>query len=316
MKSRSVRAFEIGSADPPTRRVGILRRMTMTLLGLAAGMGSRFGGPKQLEPIGPSGETILDFSIHDARRAGFDHVVLVIRAELRDAFERGLVARWRSKIGVELVEQRADPPPAGAPARAKPWGTAHAVLSAAAAVRGPFAVVNGDDYYGRDGFTTLGAFLRDRRDDDPTYAVAGFPLGATLSEAGGVNRAVLAVDAHGYLERAEEVKGITADGRAGERAFPLDALVSMNMWGFTRAALAQLDEGFRAFRDRNAADPRAEYLIPSVVEELIAAGRARVRVLPGRGPWYGMTYPEDRPLVAAALGDLVRRGEYPSPVWA
>jgi NDP-sugar pyrophosphorylase family protein len=298
--------------------------MTLTLVGLAAGMGSRFGGPKQLEPLGPSGETILDYSIHDARLAGFGAVVLVVRAELRERFERGLVARWRPRLPVTLVEQRADPPAAGEAPREKPWGTAHAVLSAAHTVDGAFAVVNGDDFYGRDAYLRLGAFLRDVPPREPTYAVVGYPLGDTLSDAGGVNRAVLDAAADGALRHVEEVKGIVADGRGGgvapgpdgARAIAPDTRVSMNMWGFTAAAHAQLEEGFAEFRRAHAADGRAEYLIPAVVQALIDAGRARVQVLPGAGPWFGMTYPEDRAPVARALADLVARGAYPSPVWA
>jgi hypothetical protein len=298
--------------------------MTLTLVGLAAGMGSRFGGPKQLEPLGPSGETILDYSIHDARRAGFDAVVLVVRAELRERFERGLVARWRPHLRVALVEQRADPPAPGGAPREKPWGTAHAVLSAAREVDGAFAVVNGDDFYGRDAYLRLGAFLRDVPPHEPAYAVVGYPLGETLSDAGGVNRAVLGATPDGTLRYVEEVRGIVADGRGGGivpgpdrvRPIPPGTRVSMNMWGFTAAARAQLEAGFDAFRAAHAADGRAEYLIPAIVQELIDDGRARVQVLPGAGPWFGMTYPEDRPVVARALADLVARGEYPSPAWA
>jgi hypothetical protein len=293
--------------------------MTLTLLGLAAGMGSRFGGPKQLAPLGPNGETFLDFSVHDALAAGFDAVTLVIRAELRDAFERGLVARWRHRVPVTLVEQRIEPP------RTKPWGTGHAVLSAASALRGPFAVVNGDDFYGRDAYRTLGAFLAERGAREPDYAVVGFPLGVTLSAAGGVNRAVLTTGADGLLATAEEVRGIEAtprgdgvvrDATGAERVISAATPVSMNMWGFTPAVLPELDAGFQAFRDAHPHDERAEYLLPEVVESLAADGRARVHVLPGHGPWFGMTYPEDRPNVAAGLGDLVARGGYPSPVWA
>jgi hypothetical protein len=292
--------------------------MTLTLLGLAAGMGSRFGGPKQLAPLGPNGETILDYAIYDALGAGFGAVALVIRAELRDAFERGVVQRWRSRVPVELVEQHTEPE------RAKPWGTAHAVLAARDALRGPFAVVNGDDFYGRGTYERLAEFLRSVSDRDAIYSVVGFPLGDTLSEAGGVNRAVLEAASDGTLAHVEEVRGIErvpgddgvvrdTDGR--ERVIPRDTPVSMNSWGFTRAALPQIEEGFRAFRDAHARDASAEFLIPGIVEDLVRARRATVRVLAGGGPWFGMTYPEDLPRVSAALGALVARGDYPSPVW-
>lgn len=299
-----------------------------TLLALAAGLGSRFGGPKQLAPLGPSGETILDFSIRDAVRAGFGAVVLVIRPELRDAFERGLVARWSPHLAVTLVEQSLDQrvvPDVAAEGRTKPWGTGHAVLAAAEALGEPFAVVNGDDYYGRAAYQTLGDFLRGVRDDEPSYAVVGFPLGATLSEAGGVNRAVLDVAPDGRLLHVEEVVGIerTAQGDGvvrrpdgAERHIPARTLVSMNMWGFTPAVLPQLTEGFGAFLRARGGEPKSEFLLPDYVQQLIDGGRAAVHVPAGAGPWFGMTYPEDREHVSRALSALVTRGEYPSPVWA
>jgi hypothetical protein len=299
-----------------------------TLLALAAGIGSRFGGPKQLTPLGPDGETILDFSVHDAVRAGFDAVVLVIRPELRDDFERGLAARWRPHLPVALVEQTLDQtvePSVSGAGRTKPWGTGHAVLAARDVLRDPFAVVNGDDYYGRDAMLKLGAFLGGVRPDAPSYAVVGFPLDATLSAAGGVNRAVLDVGPDGLLRHVEEVIGIerTADGDGvvrrpdgTTRAFPSETPVSMNMWGFTPAVLSQLAEGFGAFLRARGAEPKSEFLIPDQVQALIDAGRATVRVPSGAGPWLGMTYPEDREHVARELTALVERGEYPSPVWA
>ena len=299
-----------------------------TLLALAAGLGSRFGGPKQLAPLGPNGETILDFSMHDAVRAGFDAAVLVIRPELRDAFERGLVARWRPRLRVTLVEQTLDQsvePSVTAAGRTKPWGTGHAVLAARDVLHDPFAVVNGDDYYGRDAMLRLGAFLAGVRADEPSYAVIGFPLGATLSEAGGVNRAVLDVGPDGLLRHVEEVIGIerTPEGdgvvrrpEGSPRAIPQDTLVSMNMWGFTPALLAQLRDAFGAFLRARGGEPKAEFLIPDVVQELIDAGRATVRVPRGGGPWLGLTHPEDREHVARELSALVERGEYPNPVWA
>jgi len=283
--------------------------MASTLLGLAAGLGTRFGGPKQLEPIGPCGETILDFSLFDARRAGFERAVLVVREEHRPAFERGLVARWRGRMPVELVTQRTDPP------RTKPWGTGHAVLSAAGALGGPFAVVNADDFYGRDSYRVLGDFLRPLRDDDPTYAAVGFPLGETLSDTGTVSRALLGATSDGWLRHAEEIREIAPDGSVGGRVIPHDALVSMGMWGFTPAVVSQLVEGFRAFREAHRADD-AEFFLPSLVDAVVSSGRARMRVLRGGGRWVGMTYPEERSHVAAALAALVARGDYPSPVWA
>jgi len=303
-----------------------MSRVPLTLVGLAAGMGSRFGGPKQLEPLGPDGETMLDFSIHDALRAGFDRVVLVIQAGLREAFERGIVARWRPRVAVELVHQTLDALPAGVsrPAgRRKPWGTGHAVLAAAPVVDGPFAVVNGDDFYGRAAFDSLAAFLSaPRAGAVPEYAVVGFPLAETLSGAGSVNRALLETTPDGWLSRVEEVIGIEPAGGDGRvrrdgdtRLIPGSALVSMNTWGLTPDVFATLREAFASFVESHADDERAEFLLPTHVEELVRRGRARVRVLPGSGPWSGVTHPDDRARVAAALRGHVERGEYPRPVW-
>jgi NDP-sugar pyrophosphorylase family protein len=301
--------------------------MALTLVGLAAGMGSRFGGPKQLEPLGPGGETMLDFSIHDALRAGFDRVVLVIQPAMHDVFERGVATRWRSQIPIELVHQDLEALPAGMarPAnRRKPWGTGQAVLAAAPAVDGSFAVVNGDDFYGRSAYEALAAFLTAPLGGAlPVHAVVGFPLAETLSGAGSVNRALLQVTSDGWLSRIEEVVGIEAAGHDGRvrldggetRLIPGSAPVSMNMWGFAPDVFATLAEAFVSFMERDAGDERAEFLLPTHVEELVQRGRARVRVLPGEGPWCGITHPEDRTRVAAALRAHVERGEYPRPLW-
>ena len=301
--------------------------MPLTLVGLAAGMGSRFGGPKQLEPLGPAGETMLDFSIHDALRAGFDRVVLVIQPALHDAFERGLVARWRSHVPIELVHQELDALPAGMvlPAnRRKPWGTGQAVLAAVPVVNGSFAVVNGDDFYGRAAYEALAAFLGAPLGDAlPVHALVGFPLAETLSEAGSVNRALLQVTSDGWLSRIEEIVGIEAAGHDGRvradggetRLIPGSAPVSMNMWGFAPDVFATLAEAFVSFLERHAGDERAEFLLPSHVEELVQRARARVRVLPGKGPWCGITHAEDRARVAGALRAHIERGEYPRPLW-
>jgi hypothetical protein len=294
----------------------------LTLVGLAAGMGSRFGGPKQLEPLGPGGETMLDFAIHDALNAGFGRVVLIVRAQMREAFEQGVVARWQARVPVELVFQELDlalPPGAPTPERTKPWGTGHALLAVREVVRGPFAVVNADDFYAGQAYQVLADFLRDGS-DPKLHAVVGFPLSETMTEAGGVNRGVLRVSADGWLEHVEEVIGIerAADGGGrvpakdgeSERRLPGDTLVSMNMWGFAPTILAQLAEGFHEFHATHGAEPKTEYLLPTKVEELIREGEARVRVLRGAGPWCGVTYPEDRESVRGVLEGLVRGGSY------
>ncbi|HKG92474.1 MAG TPA: NTP transferase domain-containing protein [Gemmatimonadaceae bacterium] len=302
--------------------------MTVALVAMAAGVGSRFGGPKQLEAVGPGGETILDYTLHDAWRAGFGRAVLVIRPELRHAFESTIAARWRDRLEIALVEQDLDDLPAGfaRPAqRTRPWGTGHAVLAARAAVGGPFGVVNADDFYGAASFRTLHRFLADRQDTDGrTWAAVGFPLRETLAPAGGVNRALLRTDADGWMEASEEVIGIERagdeDGRytgadGVRRTIPGDAPVSMNMWGFAPPLFEELDAGFRRFLAERIGEPKAEFFLPSYVQELVRGGRARVRVLRGAGPWCGVTHPEDLPRVAVVVRELVARGEYPCPAW-
>jgi hypothetical protein len=286
----------------------------ITLVCLAAGSGSRFGGPKQLEPLGPGGETMLDFAIHDARRAGFDAVVLIIRREMQDAFERGVVARWGDVLPISFAYQ-------DIPAGRKPWGTVDAVLAAASRIDGAFAVVNADDYYGAQAYHELGAFLRAAKPSGTDYAVVGFPLGETLSESGGVTRALLETSPDGWLEHIEEMFDVVPrdDGAAARAAngtvheIPLTTLVSMNMWGFTPAAFPQMSRGFETFRNANEPDPRAELPLPTLVESLVRDREARVRLLRGEGPWCGMTYPADRERVASVLGGIVAQGDYRPP---
>lgn len=289
---------------------------TYTLVGLAAGAGSRFGGPKQLEPLGPGGETMLDFAIHDALRAGFNAVLLIVRREMREAFERGVVTRWRDRVPVSLAFQ-------DVPKDRKPWGTVDAVLAAAPRIAGAFAVVNADDYYGGQAYRELHGFLHGVALADTEYAVVGFPVAETLSESGGVTRALLRASPDGWLEHIEEMFEIrrAPDGtivRADNdstRRISGDALVSMNMWGFTPAVFQQFEQGFAAFREAHRDDPRAELPLPTMVEQLVRERHARVRVLPGAGPWCGVTYPADREPVTSFLGSLVERGQYPSPAW-
>jgi hypothetical protein len=259
---------------------------------------------------------MLDFAIHDAMQGGFDRVVLVIRREMQEPFEQGVVARWRDRIPISLAFQEM-------PAGRKPWGTVDAVLSAAPQLAGPFAVVNADDYYGPAAYEELHTFLGARAIDVTDYAVIGFPVGETLSESGGVTRASLRTSNDGLLEHIEELfdverigEGIiarAADGTA--RPVSASAAVSMNMWGFTPAVLPQMQRGFALFREVHGGDPRAELPIPTLIDSLVREGTARVRVLPGAGPWCGVTHPADRETVASFLSALVTRGTYPSPVW-
>lgn len=295
---------------------------------LAAGKGTRFGGPKQLAALGPNGETILDFSIYDALRAGFGRAVLVVRRDMRDAFERTIAVRWRQHLPVELVDQDGDPVSGGVgrlAGRKKPWGTGHAVLSVAGVVDTPFVAANADDFYGADALHSLGAMLREPPAGQiPTFASLGLPLRDTLTGAGGVNRAILRASRDGWLEEIEETKAIERDGRdgryrtaAGEsRRIPGETPVSMNIWGFTPAIFGMLESEFRDFVVVHGHREGSEFELPTVVNALVRQGRARVRVLRGVGPWCGVTYPEDVAFVAATLRDLVDAGAYPRCLWA
>lgn len=282
-------------------------------------MGTRFGGPKQLEAVGPMGATILDYSIHDARRAGFGKAVLVIRRELASAFERNVIERWRHRFCVEIAFQELDDLPGDflLPAgRTMQWGTVHALLAASEFVGGPFAALNADDFYGPEAFGQLAAFLDTRAEESaPVYAVVGLPLSETLSDSGAVNRAVLHVDDQQWLTDIEEVLGIVPTEHAvgipeGER------LVSMNMWGFRRAIFSQLEAKFVEFLRRCGGDPEAEFLLPSAVQSLIRRREARVKVLGATGQWCGITHRDDKAAVAAVLRRLTEDGTYPTDLWA
>ncbi len=302
------------SSRPTT---GAREGASYTLVGLAAGAGSRFGGPKQLEPLGPAGETMLDFAIHDAVRAGFSAVTLIVRREMRAAFERGVVARWSDRVPVALAFQEI-------PRERKPWGTVDAVLAAAPQLSGAFAVVNADDYYGAQAYRELQGFLRDAVLESTDSAVVGFPLTETLTESGGVTRALLRASPDGWLEHIEEMfeiqrqgSGIIGRGADGvPRELDARALVSMNMWGFTPAVFPLLTHGLTAFREVHGTDPRAELPLPTLVESLVRETQARVRVLHGAGPWCGVTYPADREPVTNFLRNLVDEGKYPNPAWS
>ena len=280
-----------------------------SLVVLAAGLGTRFGGDKQTTPLGPGGATLMEYTIHDALRCGFTRVVAVVREEIRASVDASL-ARWlRGRASHACVVQERDP------ARAKPWGTGHAVLAARAAVPGPFAVVNADDVYGRAPFEALAEFFRaPARGGAPKYALVGFPLRDTLTEAGAVNRALCRADAHGMLTHIEERTGLTPALAAAEGI--MDAPVSMNLWGFTPAVFAQLAEGFERFRREQGGDGAREFLLPTAMQALIDAGAARVRLLRAAGRWCGVTYPADAPRVSAELAARVARGEYPRELWA
>lgn len=298
--------------------------MDLTLVVLAAGLGSRFGGPKQLEPIGPGGATLMDYSVWDAARAGFSKVVVVVRPDLEDELRRRIEGRYGQGIQASTVLQRVDDVPGGRFAgRTRPWGTAQAVLAARYSVKGPFAVINGDDFYGATAYQAAAEFLRVHRDDSPlTWALAGYRLSDTLSPYGGVNRAVCRVDSSGVLRNIEEVRAVarTSDGvlrglrTSGSRVLTGEEIVSMNFWAFTPAVFGVLERAFTKFlASRNA--PSGELLLPEVIQEAVSSGTARVHILDGGRTWFGLTHPTDRDDVRGAMLRLIAAGEYPDRPW-
>lgn len=284
-------------------------------------MGSRYGGLKQLDGVGPSGETIMDYSIYDAIRAGFGKVVFVIRRDFETDFREKVLSKYRDHIPVEVVFQSIDALPAGfkAPAeRVKPWGTNHAVLMGKDVIREPFLVINADDFYGRDSFAVIGRELS-AATGRGNYCMVGFRVGNTLSESGTVSRGVCTTDAEGYLTGVVERTDIAR--RDGKISFTGDdgqmettaetTPVSMNMWGFTPDYFEYSDDYFRHFLEKNIDNPKSEFYIPSMVNELLVTSRARVKVLDTTSQWFGVTYAEDRPSVIGKIARLVAAGEYP-----
>lgn len=285
--------------------------MELTLVVLAAGMGSRYGGLKQLDPVGPAGEIILDYSVSDALRSGFTKVVFVIRREMLQLFRETVGSRYEEKVAVEYAFQELEPLPGGrvSPAgRTKPWGTGHAVLVAASVVRGPFAVINADDYYGPSGFGDLADFLRTA--ETGHYAMVGYRLEKTLSDHGTVSRGICRADEKGFLIEITERTAIapTPEGIIAQGDSPVKLTgsepTSMNFWGFTPDIFLHLERLFEEFLEEHGEDQKAEFYLPAAVSSLIASGEATVRLLNSSDPWFGLTYPEDRPLVVKALGDL------------
>lgn len=302
---------------------------SLTLVVMAAGLGSRYGGLKQIDPVGPNGEIVIDYSVFDALRAGFDKVVFIIRRDLEAAFRDIIGRRVERRVETAYVFQELDRLPAGVrlpPERRKPWGTGHALLLCRADVATPFAAINADDLYGPSPYRVMAGFLRGARDtaDGYAYAMAGYILRNTLSEFGHVARAVCRVGADGCLADAREILRIQMfpDGvkqtEDGATWLPLDpeSIVSLNFWGFTTSLFAELESRFPKFLEERRADiVKAEFLIPEVVGELVREGKARVRVLPVSEKWHGVTYPEDKPRVQAAVRELIAAGVYPEKLW-
>lgn len=298
--------------------------MKPTLVVLAAGMGSRYGGLKQVDPVGPSGEAILDYSVFDAVRGGFGKVVFIIRHDFEAEFKEKVGKKYEGLVPVEYCYQDINdlPAPYKVPeGRTKPWGTAHATRAARKVVHEPFAVINADDFYGRDAFAKLGAFLAEAK--PMHFAMVGYKLALTLSENGSVARGICDVAADSSLKSVTEMTKIvrTADGAENredpEHPVKLTAkeLVSMNLWGFTPELFDALEARFPAWLAANGTKEKSEWYIPFVVDELIHEGKADCKVLPTESSWFGVTYREDKPFVMAEIKKLVDSGEYPSKLF-
>ena len=297
---------------------------------MAAGMGSRYGGLKQLDPVGEHDQVILDYSMFDARRAGFETVVFVIKREIEEEFKARVGRRVERHMDVKYVFQSMDDLPQGyavPEGRTKPWGTAQAALAARHVVDGPFAIINADDYYGPAAYREIYEFLSSHQDGARyAYAMVGYRVKNTVTEHGSVARGVCDVDQEGTLRDIHERTTIekdgdnaryTEDGGQSWTALPGDTLVSMNMWGFTRSFLDEAEARFPAFLDKALAENplKGEYFLPSVVDQLIREGRAEVQVLPSEDKWYGVTYREDMPAVTAAIAAMTEGGLYPEELW-
>ena len=294
-----------------------------TLLILAAGMGSRYGGLKQIDPVGPNGETIIDYSIYDALRAGFGKLVFVIRRDIEQQFKEIVGARFERRVPVAYVHQELDllPPGFSVPAgRTKPWGTTHAILMAENVVKENFAAINADDFYGQNAYKVLAQHLTS---GTPDYAMVGFILKNTLSDFGTVARGVSRVDAENYLTHIVEMMKIERDGSGAKNTeadgnitrLTGDEAVSMNFWGFTPAVFPQLRLEFEKFLKQSGGELKSECYIPATVGELVTSGRARCKVLRSPDSWFGVTYREDRPRVVESIRALIASGVYPEKLW-
>ncbi|GHS91518.1 nucleotidyltransferase [Bacteroidia bacterium] len=301
--------------------------MKPTLFVLAAGMGSRYGGLKQLDGLGPNGETIMDYSIFDAVRGGFGKVVFVIRHSFEADFREKIVKKYENVIPVEIVFQELDYLPEGFkldPERVKPWGTNHAVLMGKSVIKEPFAVINADDFYGRVSFKVLADYLSGLDDKENDYCMVGYRIGNTLSESGSVARGVCEKDDRDYLTSVVERTYVVRDADGvikykdeNEKMVPLDenVPVSMNMWGFTPEYFIYSEEQFTDFLKENSGNIKAEFFIPLVVNNLIVNGVAKVKVLDTPSKWFGVTYAEDRSSVVEKINALIAKGEYPEKLF-
>ena len=300
--------------------------MKPTLFILAAGMGSRYGGLKQLDGLGPNGETIMDYSVFDAMRAGFGKVVFVIRKDFEEDFRRVVLSKYADHVPCEVCFQGIDCLPEGFtrnPERTKPWGTNHAVLMAKDLVHEPFMVINADDFYGKESFEVMAKFLLDVNGQQGKYCMAGYRVGNTLSEHGTVSRGVCATDKMGYLTDVVERTAIESknghivfpDENGNEVEIPFDTPVSMNMWGFTPEYFEYTEEAFKEFLKVSGQELKTEFYIPTLVNDLIKAGKATCQVLDTPAKWFGVTYADDRQMVVDKIQALVEAGVYPNKLF-
>ena len=299
--------------------------MKPTLFVLAAGMGSRYGGLKQIDGLGPSGETIMDYSVYDALRAGFGKVVFVIRKDFEEAFRKAVISKYADKVPCEVCFQSVDSVPEGCtfnPERTKPWGTNHAVLMAKGLINEPFAVINADDFYGRESFQVLADYLKSVEGTTGKYCMVGYRVANTLSENGSVSRGVCATDENGYLTDVVERTKIekvgdkiiyTEDGVDTEIA--PNSPVSMNMWGFTPEYFEYVEKAFVEFLQARGQELKSEFYIPTLVNDMIRSGKATCKVLDTTSKWFGVTYAEDRPQVVMKINNLVKEGVYPEKLF-
>lgn len=299
------------------------------LLVMAAGIGSRYGGLKQIDPVGPSGEIVIEYAIYDALKAGFGKVVFTIRKEIEEVFREKIGKTIEKQVDTEYVFQELDklPPGLTVPAdRTKPWGTGHAILCAREAIDAPFAVINADDFYGADAYRLLCDYLKNARDTDDKYdySMVGYVLGNTLTEYGHVARGVCDATDDGFLARVVERTKVQKFGDVikytgdDENWTEIDGgnVVSLNMWGFTQSVFGELEQRFPKFVEENMDKPKAEFYIPTVVDELIQEGKAAVKILPTDEKWFGVTYKEDKPRLKEVIANLVNESVYPKKLWA
>ena len=300
--------------------------MKPTLFILAAGMGSRYGGLKQLDGLGPNGETIMDYSVFDAMRAGFGKVVFVIRKDFEEDFRRVVLSKYEDHVPCEVCFQGIDCLPEGFtrnPERTKPWGTNHAVLMAKDIIHEPFMVINADDFYGKESFEVMAKFLLDVNGEQGKYCMAGYRVGNTLSEHGTVSRGVCATDKMGFLTDVVERTAIESrdghivfpDENGNEVEIPFDTPVSMNMWGFTPEYFQYTEEAFKEFLTKHGQELKTEFYIPTLVNDLIKAGKATCQVLDTSAKWFGVTYADDRQMVVDKIQSLVDTGVYPKKLF-